>query len=490
MGAPSNSRLSGVVAGIGSNLAAEFARAAMAPIIAIVAARYLGIDGYGLFATGQVLVAFAATLTGFGLLYAILQLAARRQETLSSLLGSSIFAALLTAVVTYGGLAAWVNLFSYDMETQKVTFVMGASLFPIAVSMQLMAALQVQGRYARIAAAGGLGTVLNVAYALAVVATDRGLMALAAAPIVYAVTQAAVMAWSLRGELSLDLRLARVGTLFRTGFLFGLGDFLYFIYFSIDLVILSLMVGERSVGFYNVPVRVLVVAYLVPMVIFNRVLYPRYFDWSMKDRERLRRTYVLASKGMLVAGLLVASLLVVFAGPVVPAVFGGSFSESADLLRILALAVPLRYVAASAAAVLVTTDLIHQKVRVQAATAALNVVLCLALIRPLEATGAAIATVITEGFLVTSYVIAVRRWALDVDLVREVRPWLFVVPAVAILAAAILAACYQPQWAITISGLVAIGALVVAVWPMRYFGKTALQVRSRALEDSEQADLT
>lgn len=475
-----------LLAGIGANLISELGRAALLPVIAVIAARYLGTDRYGIFATGQVLTTFAATFAGFGLLHAVLLLGSRREEPLSSFLTNSLAGALVTAAVAYGGLALWLWVFGYSTTTKVVVLIMGTALFPMAANARLTAALRVQGRYTLIAVGGMVAASANVAYALVVVVAGLGLDALAVAPVVASCALSALLALTLRSELRLSVQMQRLRDLFRTGFLFGLGDFLYFIYFSIDLVLLSLLVGERSVGLYNIPVRVLVVAYLLPMVVFNRVLYPRYFEWSQVDRDRLHRTYVLTSKGMLFIGMLAAAGLVLIADPFVPAIFGSSFSESSVLLRILALALPLRYVSGSASAVLATTGRIGQRVRVQAATAALNVALCLAMIPAWEARGASIATVITEAFLAAAQIVAVRATVLEADLAKETRAWLFVVPYAALIVATIN---HEPRWLFALSGLVALGSLAAIAGPFKYFNGISVPLSTGASVGSEPAGL-
>ncbi len=468
-----------LLAGIGANLIAELARAAMLPLIAIAAARYLGSEGYGIFATGQALQAFAAIFGGFGLLYAILQLGARGEEELPVLLSNSIVGALGTTLVAYAALAGWVYLFDYSHTVRVVVLVMGTALFPMALNVQFGAALQVRGRYTAIAIGGVVAAVANVAYALTVVLADLGITMLALSPFIASTAMSVFTAWLLRNDFSLRISPARIQSLFRTGFLFGVSDFLYFIYLSIDLVMLSLLVGARQVGLYNIPVRMLVVAYLLPIVVFNRVLYPRYFEWSQVDRERLRRTYVLTSKGVLFIGMLAATALVLLADPFVPKVFGGSFQESALLLRILALALPLRYLSGSASAVLATNDKIGTRVRVQAATAALNLALCFILIPTLKARGASIETVITEAFLLVAQVAIVRWQVLDTDLVKEARLWLFALPY-----AALSVATLGPEHPLvfTAAAIVAVGSLAIIAWPLKYFDGLSLPQITRPAE--------
>jgi O-antigen/teichoic acid export membrane protein len=183
---------------------------------------------------------------------------------------------------------------------------------------------------------------------------------------------------------------------------------------------------------------------------------------------------------MLVAGLLCAASLTIVANPLLPAVFGSSFRESADLLRILALAVPLRYLSGSASAVLAATDRIATRVRIQALSAALNIALCFAMIPALEARGAAIATVITEAFLAVALIVAVRAQMVDADVMRETRGWLLLLPAAALLAAAV---SHLPEWTIVLSGVVALGSLAVIAGPLKYLGSFSLPLPTRPPEN-------
>ncbi len=472
-----------IIAGIGANLISEIARAALLPLMAIVAARYLGSGRYGVFATGQALQAFAATFAGFGLMYAVLQIGARREEALRSLLGHSLVGAVISAAVAFAGLAAWVYLFGYSGQTRAVVLIMGTALFPMACGQQLMAALQVEGRYTTMAIGGVVAAVANVVCALIVVLGNLGLTALALSPVIGSVAMAAFMAYALREQLAFRIRVAQLRNMFRVGFLFGLGEFLYFIYFSIDLVLLSLLVGERAVGLYNIPVRVLVVAYLLPVVVFNRVLYPRYFEWGHLDRDRLHETYVLTTKGMLLIGLIIATGLILVAHPFVPFIFGSPFRESAFLLQILALAVPFRYVSSSAAAVLTTTNRIGTRVRIQAATAVFNVALCLIMIPFFEARGAAVATVLTEALLAALQVFAVSRAAIGAGLAQKGRIWLFALPYGALAVAMIW---HAVPWAFALCELVAVVSLLAIVGPFKFFQGINLPALSPAEAEAPQ----
>jgi O-antigen/teichoic acid export membrane protein len=455
-----------ILAGIGANIAAEVARAAMLPIISVAAARYLGANEYGVLAIGQVLVGFAASLTGFGLLYAILQLGARREEALSTLLTTGIVASLTTALATYAGLAAWVYLFSYDSETQRVTLLLGLSLLGTALTGQLAAGLQVEGRFALIALAGVVSGACSLAYALAVIFTDRGVLALAWSPVVGTATNAIVLGLALRGQLRPRVSATLARRLFTIGLPFGLNDFLFFIYFSIDAVILSLLADERQVGLYNIPVRILVVVYLVPAVVFSRVLYPRFFAWWVDDQPRLRHVYLLSARTILLLGLLASAGLIMLAGTAIPFVFGESFSDSVALLRVLALAVPIRYLASSSSTVLATSGRNRERVLLAGSAAVLNIALCFVLIPFYDAMGASIGTVLTEAYALVSCVWVVQRRVMPANLLREAKLGLLAIPA-AFLVAGVLLSFYEPL--AVLSGALALVSLLVLIGPLGYF---------------------
>jgi O-antigen/teichoic acid export membrane protein len=111
-----------------------------------------------------------------------------------------------------------------------------------------------------------------------------------------------------------------------------------------------------------------------------------------------------------------------------------------------------------------------ERVRVQASAAVFNVALCLALIPFWEAMGAAIATVVTEAFLLIAYLALARREFLQGLVAIRQRVWLLSAPAAALVVGAIVTG---PEWVPAVCGGLAIAGLAVLFGP--YFGRNLLK---------------
>ena len=118
---------------------------------------------------------------------------------------------------------------------------------------------------------------------------------------------------------------------------------------------------------------------------------------------------------MAVIGL-AAMVAVMIVGPyAIPHLFGAAFAKSSGPLQILAFAIPVRFVATSVGAMLVTQDNMRKKVGYMGAVGVINVILNLILIPHYSALGAAIATVASEAILLSIYWLSVRRFVFTKD---------------------------------------------------------------------------
>ena len=184
----------------------------------------------------------------------------------------------------------------------------------------------------------------------------------------------------------------------RDVWVFGLGGTFHQIYYQSGGALLSAMRPPLEVGFYNIPFRFLNIIYMIPGIIFNQVLYPKYFKLSSSDRERYRRFYVLTSKLMLASGVVITLGLWAFGELAIEIVFGKDFGPSTRYLILLAGAVTFRYWASATGAVLTTDNLAERKVRLQGEIALLNLVLNLIFI-PLYGARSSLIVVISDMLL-------------------------------------------------------------------------------------------
>src|SRR5690606_33891991 len=125
------------------------------------------------------------------------------------------------------------------------------------------------------------------------------------------------------------------------------------------------------------------------------------------DVSILYKIFRLGNVWMLITGTGVMAAVWFFLPGIYPLLFGYEYEGAISLLMVLALAIPFRFLASSAGAMLVTKDNMRVKVKLMAFCAVANVVLNLMLIPLFGALGCAIATVLTEALNMIIYLLYV-----------------------------------------------------------------------------------
>ncbi|MGY1425109.1 oligosaccharide flippase family protein [Lysobacter sp. A289] len=184
---------------------------------------------------------------------------------------------------------------------------------------------------------------------------------------------------------------------------FGLAGIFYVIYFQSNVITLKYMSGEIAVGIYSVAFMVMAAIYLLPSVVYQKLLLPHIHRLAYKNLGELRRVHNVGSLIMLALGLIAGCSVWFIAPLLVSRLFGDDYEAAATLLKIFAVCAPIRFVATSVGAVLSTRDHMKQKVKIMGSVAIANVIISIALIGLFSEVGAAITAVICEFMILVSY---------------------------------------------------------------------------------------
>src|SRR5690606_28888087 len=128
----------------------------------------------------------------------------------------------------------------------------------------------------------------------------------------------------------------------------------------------------------------------------QKYLLPKLHRWIEHDKPKVLAVYRFGNGSTLALGVVVAIGLYLVGPWALTLVFGEQYAPAGAVLRVLAVAVPARYLATSAGAVLATEDNMRRKVWLMGLTALVNLSLNVALIPRYGIHGAAWATVASE----------------------------------------------------------------------------------------------
>lgn len=190
---------------------------------------------------------------------------------------------------------------------------------------------------------------------------------------------------------------------------FGIAGVFYLIYFQSSIVLVQYFLGDVQAGKYSVAITVMTAIYLFPSLIYNKLLLPKIHRWATHDVKKLRETYKKGNIYMFSFGVLLVLCCYIAIPILVSRVFGEAYADAAAILLIMIFAVPLRFLATSVGAILVTKNNMRKKVIYMGGTALCSLVTASCLIPMLGLVGAASSAVISEAFQLAVYYKAVNK---------------------------------------------------------------------------------
>lgn len=407
----------------------SLAGAGVAFLTQVVLARELSPTGYGVFTAALATVSLVAPLAGFGISGLWLKVFGAEGWDATRWLPASFRFVMLSTIVALLLLTAWAT-WGVHGTTRRLIF----WLLPVVVGFLFVdlvsGKLQLEERYRALALwqlLPHLARLLLVALLAITTATQTSLDAIA---IVYAGVALATMIAGFahlrpmaqgrlllkghtnptgaeNGHLAVTNRV-RVFDVTRDAWPFGLAGMFHLVYYKSNIILLEYFSGGEAAGIYSVAFTVMGATYLLPGSIYQRFLLPKLHRWANHDRMRFLQVYRFGNGSMLLLGMIATAAILVLMPWIIPFLFGKAYEPAINLLAILAFCAPLRFLATSVGATLVTQEHMRRKINYMGTVAVLNVLLNLLLIPVYAAEGAAIATLLSEITLLALYLFAVR----------------------------------------------------------------------------------
>jgi O-antigen/teichoic acid export membrane protein len=185
---------------------------------------------------------------------------------------------------------------------------------------------------------------------------------------------------------------------------FGLAGLFNLVYFQSDIILVKNITGANAAGIYSVVTTIMVVVYMFPNVVYRKYLLPKLHRWANhSDTEKLRQILRHGNVIMLIMGILVMFVIWLSSSWAVPFLFGEKYYATVKLLNVVAISVPIMFVAFSAGTILDTKENMKQKVKIMGFVAIFNIILNLIIIPYYGGLGAAMSTVLSNLLLMILY---------------------------------------------------------------------------------------
>jgi len=366
-------------------------------------ARYLGVEGFGILSLALAITGIFGILTDFGLSTLTTREVSRNKSLAGKYIDNTAIIKVLLAFLTFGLITLVVYILGYPETIKNVVFLVTLSVIFGAFTGIFNSIFQAFEKMEYISLNIILNAILMLGGVLTVIYFGLGIMALAS---IYFISSGIVLivtfmtySWKYAfPRFNLDLNFWKP-TLKEASF-FGLSSILVVIYFYIDSIMLSVMVGNSAVGIYNAAYKLIFLLLFIPSVFVTSIfpLMSKHFETS---KNLLKLEYEKSVKYLFIIAMFIFVYFLVFADKIILIIYGAGFSASIFALQTLVFVVPIIFITNLFSNILGAINKQRILIIVTGANALFNIILNLILIPKYSYIGASAATVATEllGFV-------------------------------------------------------------------------------------------
>lgn len=379
----------------------QFIQVALAAIIGIMLARYLGATEYGQYTFAISFTALFGVLIDFGFSTYLINEIARDKSKLNSYLGNILSLKILIIFVFFAVLYILLAFSGKPFDVRLLVYVTGLTLVFNSFSVLFYAIFRAHEKMELEAFFTSGLAILNFILVLVCILLKFELLKILLMSLIVSVLGVIAVFFFVKKKITriaLKRELPFWKKLLKDIVPFLLSGIFINIYFYIAQVMLSFMKGDEITGWYGAIYKILAVITAITGVYFG-VYFPvasRLFKENKKKLELL--VHVTVRIGFMISFPL-ALIVTILAKPIVLLVFGEQFLGSVSALQILIWAAVFGFVCSAFSSALLAGLERNIYTFGVAFGALVNIVANLILIPRFSLDGAAIAMIITELFV-------------------------------------------------------------------------------------------
>lgn len=369
----------------------------------IYTARYLGVQGFGILSLALSITGIFGVFTDLGLGTLTTREVSRNKSKANKYIGNTAVMKVFLAFLTFGLISLTVYILGYPQTVKNVVYIITLSVIFSAFTGIFNSIFQAFEKMEYMSLNIILNAILMFTGVLTVIYYGLGIIALSA---VYFISSGIILiltfliySWKFfLPKIHLDLNFWKP-TLKEASF-FGLSSILIVIYFYIDSVMLSVMVGNSAVGIYNAAYKLIFVLLFIPNV-FVTSIFPVMSQHFESSKNLLKLEYEKSVKYLFAIAMFIFVYGFVFADKIIVIIYGTSYTAAITALQTLIFVVPLIFITSLFGNILGAINRQRILTIVAVINVLLNVTLNLILIQKFSYIGASAATVATEclGFI-------------------------------------------------------------------------------------------
>ena len=375
----------------------------------ILMARYLGVNNYGILGFAVSITGILGIIDDLGISTHIVRHVATDYESAPKYLGNIIPFKIILGTVNLIVTPIILILLKIDEYTIFITILFTLEIIFKSYANSLFGVFQAfeKGKYQ------GIGNILmNIAtllFILISIYADLGLLGISisyilANLITFIYTYYVLNKHIIKPKFELNWEFCKKITLLSLPF--AITGILYTIYYSIDIVMLTKIVGDYATGIYNATYKLIAVLTLFYSV-YTAVIFPVMSKFYQKDKKLLVISYEKSIKYLMLVMIPISVGTMFYSLDIIQLIYGNQYDASASVLSILIWTVCLLFISGASNNLLNASHKERTVTKIYAIAAVFNIVLNFFMIPYFSYNGAAITTVLSDVLIVVlqTYVI-------------------------------------------------------------------------------------
>lgn len=375
----------------------------------ILIARYLGVNDYGI-------LGFAISFTGllfitmdFGINSHIVRYVATDYDSGPKYLGNAIPLKSIFSISTF--ILATIILILMGCDERTITVTLLFTLESVIKTMcgvinGVFMAFE-EGKYQGIE--NLITNILLLIFIIIAVFYDFGLYGITFAYILSNVITLVYVYYTLRKNIlkpKFELDWTFNKKIVNASLPFALTGLFYTIYYSIDVVMLTGLVGDYETGIYNATYKLISVLTLF-YGIYTAVIYPVMSKFFKNDKKLLLNSYEKSIKYLMLVMIPLAVSTMFYSLDIIQLIYGHDYDAASSALSILIWTVSLLFICGAGNTLLNASHKEVTVTKIYAIAATFNIILNLFMIPYFSYDGAAISTVLSDILIliIQTYVI-------------------------------------------------------------------------------------
>ncbi len=313
-------------------------------LLTVFLPRYLGAAAVGKFHLANSLWAIVGIVAAFGMDLLLNKEVARAPARTPELVNASILLRIVIFLLGFAGIVGYVNLVGYPTETKQVIYIIGIGNLIAQIMGALESSLKGLERMDYVSIGNVVGKTVLTVLSIVLLLLGQGVLVIAMVGIVAALVHTTILLSYLRRLTVLKLRIdwKMVIWMLKAGFPYLMVYVFLILYQQVDIVIISLLVSEESVGWYGTADQLFGTFLFVPTV-FMTAVFPTLSRMFSSDPEGFVKIIRKSFEFMTMIGIPIGLGLLVVADSLVKILYGPGFANSGQVLAVMGIVLIFTY---------------------------------------------------------------------------------------------------------------------------------------------------